>query len=51
MGKINYTNKNKGKTSFGVTVATNVLSVAISLVITIINQSLRKVVRAATLFE
>ena len=51
IGKINYVGKTKGNASFANMVATNVLSVAISLVITIINQSLRKVVRSASLFE
>jgi hypothetical protein len=51
ISKINYVSSHKTDTSTAAYVATNVLSIAISLVITIINQSLRTVVRKLSLYE
>lgn len=49
--KISYVNSHKGDASTSAYLATNILSIAISLIITIINSSLRTVIRKLSLYE
>lgn len=50
-GKLSYVSNHKSDTSTSGYIATNLLSIAISLVITAINSSLRTVVRKLSLYE